>query len=242
MRCGNRAGTGFEEALRKRATLTGVRVLLVEDDPVLGDALRRTLVQHGHTAELVGSGTAALAAVARAEPDVVLLDMGLPDRDGIGVCREIRERSRVPILAITGRGEVAARVQGLRSGADDYLVKPVSTDELLARIEAVLRRSTGGSVAGTVTIADVVVDLERRSVVAGGDEVALTRKEFDLLATLARREGAVVPRPELLEQVWGIADASAARTLEAHVASLRSKLGAREVVVTVRGVGYRLAC
>ena len=168
--------------------------------------------------------------------------MGLPDRDGIGVCREIRERSRVPILAITGRGEVAARVQGLRSGADDYLVKPVSTDGLLARIEAVLRRSTGGSVAGTVTIADVVVDLERRSVTAGGDEVALTRKEFDLLATLARREGAVVPRPELLEQVWGIADASAARTLEAHVASLRSKLGAREVVVTVRGVGYRLAC
>lgn len=219
-----------------------MRVLLVEDDLVLGDALRRTLVKHGHVTELVGSGTAALASVAESEPDVVLLDMGLPDRDGIGVCREIRERSRVPILAITGRGDVAARVQGLRSGADDYLVKPVSTEELLARIEAVLRRSTGGSVAGSVTIADVVVDLERRAVTAGGDDVALTRKEFDLLAALARREGAVVPRPELLEQVWGIADASAARTLEAHVASLRSKLGAREVVVTVRGVGYRLAC
>lgn len=219
-----------------------MRVLLVEDDPVLGDALRRTLVKHGHVTELVGSGTAALASVAESEPDVVLLDMGLPDRDGIGVCREIRQRSRVPILAITGRGDVAARVQGLRSGADDYLVKPVSTEELLARIEAVLRRSTGGSVAGSVTIADVVVDLERRAVTAGGDDIALTRKEFDLLAALARREGAVVPRPELLEQVWGIADASAARTLEAHVASLRSKLGAREVVVTVRGVGYRLAC
>lgn len=219
-----------------------MRVLLVEDDPVLGDALRRTLVKHGHVTELVGSGTAALASVAESEPDVVLLDMGLPDRDGIGVCREIRQRSRVPILAITGRGDVAARVQGLRSGADDYLVKPVSTEELLARIEAVLRRSTGGSVAGSVTIADVVVDLERRAVTAGGDDIALTRKEFDLLAALARREGAVVPRPELLEQVWGIADVSAARTLEAHVASLRSKLGAREVVVTVRGVGYRLAC
>ncbi|MEQ3555011.1 response regulator transcription factor [Pseudonocardia nematodicida] len=218
-----------------------MQVLLVEDDPVLGDALRRTLVKHGYPTELVGSGTAALAAVAEREPDVVLLDMGLPDRDGLGVCREIRERSRVPIIAITGRGDVAARVQGLRSGADDYLVKPVSTDELLARIDAVLRRATGAAMSPTVTVGDVVVDLDRRSVTAAGDPVGLTRKEFDLLAALARREGAVLPRAELLEQVWGVADASAARTLEAHVASLRSKLGEREVVVTVRGVGYRLA-
>jgi DNA-binding response OmpR family regulator len=218
-----------------------VRVLLVEDDAVLGDALRRSLVRQGYPTDLVTSGSAAIAAVAEREPDVVLLDMGLPDRDGIGVCREIRERSRVPILAITGRGDVAARVQGLRSGADDYLVKPVSTDELVARIEAVLRRATGAAVAATVSVGDVVVDLDRRAVTAAGTEVALTRKEFDLLAALARREGAVLPRTELLEQVWGTADASAARTLEAHVASLRSKLGARDVVVTVRGVGYRLA-
>ncbi|KAA1030726.1 putative two-component system response regulator [Pseudonocardia sp. Ae706_Ps2] len=218
-----------------------MRVLLVEDDAVLGDALRRSLVRQGYPTDLVTSGSAAIAAVAEREPDVVLLDMGLPDRDGIGVCREIRERSRVPILAITGRGDVAARVQGLRSGADDYLVKPVSTDELVARIEAVLRRATGAAVAATVSVGDVVVDLDRRAVTAAGTEVALTRKEFDLLAALARREGAVLPRTELLEQVWGTADASAARTLEAHVASLRSKLGARDVVVTVRGVGYRLA-
>lgn len=218
-----------------------MRVLLVEDDAVLGDALRRSLVRQGYPTDLVTSGSAAIAAVAEREPDVVLLDMGLPDRDGIGVCREIRERSRVPILAITGRGDVAARVRGLRSGADDYLVKPVSTDELVARIEAVLRRATGAAVAATVSVGDVVVDLDRRAVTAAGTEVALTRKEFDLLAALARREGAVLPRTELLEQVWGTADASAARTLEAHVASLRSKLGARDVVVTVRGVGYRLA-
>ncbi|ALE83027.1 response regulator transcription factor [Pseudonocardia sp. HH130629-09] len=218
-----------------------MRVLLVEDDAVLGDALRRSLVRQGYPTDLVTSGSAAIAAVAEREPDVVLLDMGLPDRDGIGVCREIRERSRVPILAITGRGDVAARVQGLRSGADDYLVKPVSTDELVARTEAVLRRATGAAVAATVSVGDVVVDLDRRAVTAAGTEVALTRKEFDLLAALARREGAVLPRTELLEQVWGTADASAARTLEAHVASLRSKLGARDVVVTVRGVGYRLA-
>ncbi|MDN5917601.1 MAG: response regulator transcription factor [Pseudonocardia sp.] len=217
-----------------------MRVLLVEDDVVLGDALRRTLIASGYSARLVGSGAEALAALAD-EPDVVLLDMGLPDRDGLGVCREIRERSRVPILAITGRGDVSARVQGLRSGADDYLVKPVSTDELLARIEAVLRRSTGSAVAAVVAVGDVTVDLDRRVVTAGGETVALTRKEFDLLAALARREGAVIERAELLEQVWGTADASTARTLEAHVASLRSKLGAREVVATVRGVGYRLS-
>ncbi|OSY41294.1 winged helix family two component transcriptional regulator [Pseudonocardia autotrophica] len=227
--------------MRKQGYAGDVRVLLVEDDPLLGDALRRTLVGHGFPTELVGSGSAALAAVAEREPDVVLLDMGLPDRDGLGVCREIRERSRVPILAITGRGDVAARVQGLRSGADDYLVKPISTEELLARIDAVLRRATGAAVAATVTVGDVVVDLDRRAVTAGGAEIALTRKEFDLLAALARREGAVLPRTELLEQVWGIADASAARTMEAHVASLRSKLGDRDVVLTVRGVGYRLA-
>ncbi|MET0187818.1 DNA-binding response OmpR family regulator [Pseudonocardia sediminis] len=217
-----------------------MRVLLVEDDDVLGDALRRTLTAAGYSARRVGSGAEALAALAD-DPDVVLLDMGLPDRDGLGVCREIRERSRVPILAITGRGDVAARVQGLRSGADDYLVKPVSTDELLARIEAVLRRSTGAAVAAVVAVGDVEVDLDRRVVTAAGETVAVTRKEFDLLAALARREGAVVERAELLEQVWGTADASAARTLEAHVASLRSKLGARDVVATVRGVGYRLA-
>ncbi len=227
-------------AARGVTTVVGVRVLLVEDDDVLGDALRRTLVAAGYSARRVGSGAEALAALADA-PDVVLLDMGLPDRDGLGVCREIRERSRVPILAITGRGDVAARVQGLRSGADDYLVKPVSTEELLARIEAVLRRSTGAAVAAVVAVGDVEVDLDRRVVTAGGRAVVLTRKEFDLLAALARREGAVVARAELLEGVWGTADASTARTLEAHVASLRSKLGAREVVATVRGVGYRLA-
>lgn len=157
-------------------------MLLVEDDAVLGDALRRTLTAAGYTTRLVGSGGEALSVLDGAEPDVVLLDMGLPDRDGLGVCREIRGRSRVPILAITGRGDVAARVQGLRSGADDHLVKPISTDELLARIEAVLRRSTGAAVAADVHVGDVTVHLDRRVVTAAGEPVALSRKEFDLLA------------------------------------------------------------
>ena len=219
-----------------------VRVLLVEDDAVLGDALRRTLAAAGFTARLVGSGSEALAALADAEPDVVLLDMGLPDRDGLGVCREIRERSRVPILAITGRGDVAARVQGLRSGADDYLVKPVSTDELLARIEAVLRRSTGAAVAADVHVGDVTVHLDRRAVTVAGQTVALTRKEFDLLAALARREGAVVARAPSCSSRSG-ARPTRRRPGRWRRTSRRCapSSGGHEVVSTVRGVGYRLA-
>ncbi|NMH96055.1 response regulator transcription factor [Pseudonocardia acidicola] len=218
-----------------------MRALLVEDDESLGDALRRALVAGGFRVQHVTSGGAALAAVAEAEPDVVLLDMGLPDRDGLGVCRGIREISRVPILAVTGRGAVSARVSGLRSGADDYIVKPFLVEELLARIDAVLRRTRGLGVAPSVTVGDVEVDLARRAVSVAGEPVTLARKEFDLLAALARREGAVASRRELLDEVWGVADPGGERTLEAHVGSLRSKLGRPAAVVTVRGVGYRLA-
>jgi DNA-binding response OmpR family regulator len=217
-----------------------VLALLVEDDEVLGAALRRALMDGGFRVRHVTSGSAALAAVVEGEPDVVLLDMGLPDRDGLAVCRSIRELSRVPILAVTGRGAVSARVSGLRSGADDYIVKPFLVEELLARIDAVLRRSRGLGVRPSITVGDVEVDLARRAVTVAGAPVALARKEFDLLATLARREGGVVSRGELLDEVWGVADAAGERTLEAHVGSLRSKLGRPEVVVTVRGVGYRL--
>ncbi|MHA6793326.1 response regulator transcription factor [Pseudonocardia bannensis] len=218
-----------------------MRALLVEDDEAVGDALRRALVSGGFRVQHVTSGSAALAAVAEAEPDVVLLDMGLPDRDGLGVCRGIREISRVPILAVTGRGAVSARVSGLRSGADDYIVKPFLVEELLARIDAVLRRTRGLGVAPAVSAGDVEVDLARRAVSVAGEPVTLARKEFDLLAALARREGAVASRGELLDEVWGVVDPSAERTLEAHIGSLRAKLGRPEVVVTVRGVGYRLA-
>jgi DNA-binding response OmpR family regulator len=217
-----------------------VRALLVEDDEVLGKALRRALSEGGFRVRHVTTGGAALAAVAEDEPDVVLLDMGLPDRDGLAVCRGIREISRVPILAVTGRGAVEARVRGLRSGADDYIVKPFLVEELLARMDAVLRRTRGLGVAPTVVAGDVEVDLSRRSVTVAGEPVTLARKEFDLLAALARREGAVVARDELLDEVWGSVDASARRTLEAHVGLVRSKLGRPGAIVTVRGVGYRL--
>jgi DNA-binding response OmpR family regulator len=217
-----------------------VRALLVEDDEVLGKALRRALSEGGFRVRHVTTGGAALTAVAEDEPDVVLLDMGLPDRDGLAVCRGIREISRVPILAVTGRGAVEARIRGLRSGADDYIVKPFLVEELLARIDAVLRRTRGLGVAPTVVAGDVEVDLSRRSVTVAGVPVKLARKEFDLLAALARREGAVVARDELLDEVWGSVDASARRTLEAHVGLVRSKLGRPGAIVTVRGVGYRL--
>ena len=217
-----------------------MRALLVEDDEVLGKALRRALSEGGFRVRHVTTGGAALAAVAEDEPDVVLLDMGLPDRDGLAVCRGIREISRVPILAVTGRGAVEARVRGLRSGADDYIVKPFLVEELLARMDAVLRRTRGLGVAPTVIAGDVEVDLSRRSVTVAGEPVTLARKEFDLLAALARREGAVVARDELLDEVWGSVDASARRTLEAHVGLVRSKLGRPGAIVTVRGVGYRL--
>jgi DNA-binding response OmpR family regulator len=221
-----------------------VRALLVEDDAVLGAAVAKALAANGFRVQHVTSGAAALAAVVDSAPDVVLLDMGLPDRDGIGVCRGIREVSRVPILAVTGRGAVEARVAGLRNGADDYIVKPFLVEELLARIDAVLRRTRGLGVAPAVVAGDVEIDLARRSVSVDGSEVALARKEFDLLAALARREGAVVARDELLDEVWGTVDArdrhAARRTLEAHVGLVRSKLGRPEVIVTARGVGYRL--
>ncbi|GAA1830003.1 response regulator transcription factor [Pseudonocardia ailaonensis] len=217
-----------------------MRALLVEDDAVLGAAVVRALTGEGFRVRHVTSGAAALAEVAADEPDVVLLDMGLPDRDGIGVCRGIREISRVPIIAVTGRGAVDARVAGLRNGADDYIVKPFLVEELLARIDAVLRRTRGLGVAPAVVAGDVEIDLARRSVTVAAAEITLARKEFDLLAALARREGAVVARDELLDEVWGATDASARRTLEAHVALVRSKLGRPEVIVTARGVGYRL--
>jgi DNA-binding response OmpR family regulator len=225
-----------------------MKVLLVEDTEAVRGALVKVLRAQGWRVATAGTGMGALERVADTAdpPDLVLLDLGLPDLDGIEVCRRIRGLSNVPIIAVTARGHDSARVMGLRSGADDYVVKPFSVDELLARIEAVMRRSAGHALASTVTVGPMEIDLASRSVRIDGAEVTLRRKEFDLLAALARREGKVVTREELLDDVWGLApdDAGAdagRRTLEVHVAALRSRLGAPGLVVTVRGVGYRLA-
>jgi DNA-binding response OmpR family regulator len=219
-----------------RTIFIEMRVLVVDDDLRFAGALETALRQRGFDVVHAADGAAALAAPP---VDIVLLDMCLPDRDGIEVCRALRRRGDVPIIAVTARGEERDRVLGLRSGADDYVVKPFGMAELSARIEAVMRRARPAP-APAVCVGCLVVDTHARRVRVGEREVALTRKEFDLLAALARQPGGAVSRDRLLAEVWHTTWAGSVRTVEVHVASLRSKLGDPALVETVRGVGYRL--
>ncbi len=229
-----RGVTGCDVAHKLRS----VRVLLVEDDIRVAAALGSALRQRGHE---VSMATTAAAALDAPPVDLVLLDLGLPDRDGIEVCRELRARGDVAIIAVTARGEEQDRVIGLRCGADDYVVKPFGMAELQARIEAVMRRVTRGTPSGpTVRTGVLDVDLEGRRVTVDGREIALTRKEFELLVALARQPGRVVTREQLLAEVWRTTWRGGIHTLDVHVASLRGKLGDGGFVETVRGVGYRL--
>ena len=220
-----------------------MRVLLVEDDAGVAGALASGLRRRGW--ELVHAATGA-EAVARAHGvDLVLLDLGLPDMDGMDVCRTLRAGSNVPIIALTARGDARSKVAGLRGGADDYVVKPFGFAELVARMEAVLRRSrpvlpVRGPARPPVWLADVEIDLDARTVRAHGGPVRLTRKEFDLLARLAEQPGAGRTRAEIMQRVWQSTWQGSSRTLDVHVASLRAKLDAPDLVETVRGVGYRL--
>jgi DNA-binding response OmpR family regulator len=215
-----------------------MRVLLVEDDIRVAGALEAALRRRGY--DLLRAGTAAEAL--NAPPvDLVLLDLGLPDRDGIEVCRELRRRGEVAIIAVTARGEERDRIAGLRTGADDYVVKPFGMAELQARIDAVMRRALRTAAPqGTSTVGDVTIDFDAHRVLVHGAEISLTRKEYDLLAALARRPGAVVTREQLLADVWHTTWAGSPHTVEVHIASLRAKLGDPGLVQTVRGVGYRL--
>ena len=226
-----------------------MRVLLVEDDDRVAAALADLLRRHGALVTRAASGAEALAA---GEVDLVLLDLGLPDMDGTAVCRALRRASDVPIIAVTARAEERDRVLGLRTGADDYVVKPYSSAELLARIEAVLRRSARPAAASALPqpVAEpapeavrwdaVVVDLAARRVRVGGADVRLSRKEFDVLRVLVGARGAVCTREQLLDEVWGATLFGSTRTLDVHIATLRGKLGDPDLVQTVRGVGYRL--
>lgn len=227
-----------------------MRVLLVEDDDRVAAALGDVLRRHGVLVQRVSSGREALAA----HPvDLVLLDLGLPDMDGLAVCRALRRVVDVPIIAVTARAEERERIAGLRAGADDYVVKPYSSAELLARMEAVLRRShrAGGSPPGAaepvepeptpvIRAGALEVDTGARRATMDGAELRLSRKEFDLLAVLAGAHGAVCSREVLLDRVWGATLFGSTRTLDVHVATLRAKLGDPELVETVRGVGYRM--
>jgi two-component system, OmpR family, response regulator RegX3 len=216
-----------------------MRVLVVEDDDRISDPLLEGLRRHGFMPTRVTTGEEALAAD---DTDVVLLDLGLPDGDGIEVCRKLRARSAVPILIITARGEETDRVLGLELGADDYLVKPFGFRELIARIRAVQRRVAGAGIAepDEQQLGRLRIQRRNRRVFVDGDEIALTPKEFDLLAVLAEEPGVVVTRQQLLEEVWDPHWYGPTKTIDVHVATLRKKLGDGRWIETVRGVGLRL--
>jgi DNA-binding response OmpR family regulator len=221
-----------------------MRLLVIEDDDRVMAALRTVLTRHGFQVTCARTAEAGMAALAEG-PDTVLLDLGLPDRDGFQLCRDIRLRSGVPVIMVTARGDLASRVHGLNLGADDYLVKPYNLSELIARIHAVSRRrplteAAPQGPAGVIEVAPLRVDVGARSVHVDGRPVTLTRKEFDLLVMLARAPGLVHRREQILSEVWQTSWAGTGRTLEVHVASLRAKLGRPDLIEAVRGVGYRL--
>jgi two-component system response regulator RegX3 len=218
-----------------------MRVLIVEDDDAIATPLAKGLEREGLDVDRVETGEAALSRASEAPFDVVLLDLGLPDRDGFDVCRELRARSDVPIIVVTARSEEVDRVVGLELGADDYIVKPFGFRELVARIRAVARRRPSPlSHAASTELPGLAIDRRTRRVVVDGSEVALTPKEFDLLAFLAEDAGAVCSRQQVLEEVWDPHWYGPTKTLDVHVASLRKKLGDPRWIETVRGVGFRL--
>jgi two-component system response regulator RegX3 len=218
-----------------------VRILLVEDDRSIAESLVESLTANGFAVTHAASGAGALDAE---EHDMILLDLGLPDMDGRDVCRALRTRTKAPIIMLTARAEEFDRVLGLELGADDYVTKPFSLRELIARIRAVARRTVD---AGTnddgntpQTIGSMRIDRRTRRVYVDDREVQLTAKEFDLLAFLATDIGAVRTRTEILENVWDAHWYGPTKTVDAHVASIRKKLGAHEWIQAVRGVGFRL--
>lgn len=216
----------------------GVKVLLVEDDRSIAESVKAGLSQAGADVEHVESGEDAVARVREDEPDVVLMDVGLPGIDGLDASREIRLFSHVPIIIVSARGDELDRVLGLELGADDYVVKPFSQRELLARIRAVMRR-TGHRIEEAEPSGRLVVDERSRTVTVDGEVIQLTPKEFDLLAYLAAEPGTVFRRNDILEHVWDIDWYGTTKTLDAHVASLRKKIGHPEWIQAIRGVGFK---
>jgi len=213
------------------------RVLVVEGDARYADSLLHGLRRHGHEVDVVERGGAALQVYGHA--DLVLIDLELPDLDGLEVCRAIRTVSDIPIIALTARGTELDRVLGLQAGADDYMVKPYGFRELMARMQAVMRRArpTPRSV-DVISHGPLRIDAGSREVSLYGKPVIVTRKEFDLLHVLASHPGSVIPRNRLMQQVWG--DSWSRRTVDTHVSSLRNKLGASDWIINIRGVGFRL--
>lgn len=221
-------------------------VLIVEDEAKIARVVRDYLEQSGFAASIAADGEAAMANARATKPDLIVLDLGLPGRDGLDVLRDLRRGSSVPVIILTARGDESDRIVGLELGADDYIVKPFSPKELVSRVRAVLRRSEGQlSDQEVVRVGDVEVDIAKMRASIGGQVIDLTQTEFQLLATLARQPGRVFTRAQLLDAVHGVAFDSYERAVDAHVKNIRKKIepvpSKPRYILTVQGVGYRFA-
>ena len=215
-------------------------IVVVEDDAAIADVVRMNLANAGYGVHVERDGLAGLAAIRRLRPSAVILDVGLPGMDGVQVCRELRaEQDWTPILFATARDDEVDRIVGLELGADDYVTKPFSPRELVARVTSVLRRTQGTADAPAALVVGAVrVELGEHRVLVDGAEVPFTATEFDLLAFLMRRPGRVFSREQLLSEVWGYSAIAGNRTVDVHIAQVRAKLGDASPIRTVRGVGY----
>ncbi len=228
-------------------TANRARILFVEDEPSISEPFCQALAREGFDTVVAPTAAAALEAAERTEPDLVLLDLRLPDGDGRDVCRRLRRTSNTPIIMLTASGTETDRIIGLELGADDYVVKPFSSREVISRIRAVLRRTTAAAtdVPPQIRVGGVEVDVGARRVKLDGRELQLPRKEFDLLVELMQHAGEVVSREDLMSRVWDVNWFGSTKTLDVHIASLRRKLGddssSPHYIETLRGVGFRFA-
>jgi DNA-binding response OmpR family regulator len=215
-------------------------IVVVDDEPNIADLVDLYLAREGFRVLKTETGEAGLRAVKDHRPRLVVLDVGLPDVDGLEVCKRLRATSQIPVIFLTARDSEVDRVLGLELGGDDYLTKPFSPAELVARVKAVLRRVDGGPAAEVMQAGQVAIDAGRREVRVSGEPVDFTTKEFDLLRYLAERPGLALSRQQILDGVWGYDWYGDARTVDVHIAQVRKKLGETVEIKTVRGVGYRL--
>src|SRR3984893_1019540 len=216
-------------------------ILVVDDEPNIADLVELYLRRDGYRVVKAANGEDGLRAVEAHRPRLVVLDVGLPDIDGLEVCRRLRATSTMPVIFLTARDTEVDRVLGRELGADDYVTKPFSPAELVARVKAVLRRAEGGTAAAEIVqVGNVAIDAGRREVRVDGDPVAFTTKEFDLLRFLADRSGRALSRQQILDGVWGYDWFGDIRTVDVHIAQVRKKVDAGVRIATVRGVGYRL--
>ena len=215
-------------------------ILVVDDEHNIADLVELYLAREGYRIRKADTGAAALTAAEREHPRLVVLDVGLPDMSGLDVCTRLRATSKVPVIFLTARDSEVDRVLGLELGGDDYLTKPFSPAELVARVKAVLRRVDGGAAPEVVQAGPVTIDCGRREILIDDIPVEFTTKEFELLRFLAERPGLALSRQQILDGVWGYDWFGDARTVDVHIAQVRKKLADRVVITTVRGVGYRL--